>query len=104
MALLKNSPKQIFFIGTVVFILGYASIFIYHGYFQFLEPFGALISSYAIIKWLRNPGFREKFKRAEGEDGLTYFWNKLVIKLWVGILFLFMFFNSLFYFLKLILK
>lgn len=99
-----NSPRLIFYIGVVVFFMGYTLMFISYGLFQFLEPIGTLISSIAIIKWLRKPGLREKFQRDEGEDGLTYFWNKLAIKLWSFILFLYMFFNSLFYFLQIALK
>lgn len=95
-------PRLIFYIGFLLFLVGYISVFFDFGLFEFLKPIGTLISIYAIIQSLRVSGLGDKFKREKDEDELTYFWNKVVIQLWSGMLFIFMFLSSLTYLLQVI--
>lgn len=73
------------------------SVFFNRNLYQALQILGTGISIYAIVKWLREPDFKDKFKRDKAEDGLTYFWNKLAIRIWSGMFFAFMFINTLTY-------
>ena len=96
-------PRLTFYIGFLLFLVGHISAFSDFGLFELLKPVGTLISIYAIIQWLRTSRLADKFKREKGEDGLTYFWNKVAIRLWSGMLFTVMLFSSLMYLLQLIL-
>ena len=97
---MATSPRLIFYIGFLLFLVGYISVFFDFGLFEFLKPLGTLISIYAIIQWLMTSGLGEKLKREKDEDALTYFWNKVVIRLWSGMLFSFMLFGTLTYLLR----
>lgn len=100
---MKTKPRAIFYIGFLLFLIGLCAPFFRFGLLEFLKPTGTLISIYAIVTWLRASRLEDKFKSEKGEDGLTYFWNKVAIRLWSGILFTFMLFSSLTYFLQIIL-
>lgn len=93
---MTNNPRLLFYIGVLIYFLGFAAVFIVRP-LQFLQLIGMLISSYAIIRWLKSPNFSEKFKMEKNEDGLTYFWNKLAIRLWSGMFFLFMLISTMMY-------
>ena len=95
-------PRLIFYIGFLLFLVGYVSAFFDFGLLEFLNPIGTLISIYALIQWFRSSGLGNKFTREKGEDGLTYFWNKIVIRLWSGMFFAFMFLSTLTYLLQII--
>jgi len=94
---MTTRPRLIFYIGFLLFLIGYISVFFGLGLFESLKPIGTAISIYAIIQWFRASGLGDKFKREKDEDGLTYFWKKVVIRLWSGMLFTFMFFGTLTY-------
>jgi len=97
---MTTKPRLIFYIGFLLFLIGYISVFFDFGLFEFLKIIGTLISIYAIVQWLRTSGLADKFKREKDEGGLTYLWNKVVIRLWSGMLFTFMFFSTLTYLLQ----
>lgn len=101
---MTNKPRLLFYIGFLIFLIGFISEFFDLGMFRFLELIGTWISTYAIIKWLGNSKLKDKFHRENGEDVLTYFWNKIVIRLWGSMFFLFMFFSTLAYLLQIILN
>lgn len=96
------NPRAIFYIGFVVYLLGYTSVFFDFGILEFLKIVGMLISTFGVIRWLRSSGLGSKFEREKGEDGLTYFGNKIVLRLWSGMFFIMMLFGSLTYLLELI--
>jgi hypothetical protein len=83
--------------GFLLFLVGHTFVFFGFGVLEFLKPIGTMISIYAIVRWLMTSGLADKFKREKGEDGLTYFWNKIAIRLWSGMLFATMLFSSLIY-------
>ncbi len=97
---MTTKPRLIFYIGFLLFLVGYILVFFELGLFEILKPIGTLISTYAIVQWLRTSGLGDKFKKEKEDDGLTYFWNKVVIRLWSGMLFSFMFFSTLTYLLQ----
>lgn len=97
-----KSPRLLFYIGFLLFLLGYFSIFANLGFLGFLQLIGTAISGVSVVLWLMSPNFREKFKRGEREDALTYFWNKIAIRLWSGMFLIFMLGNTLTYFFRMI--
>ena len=87
---MAKNPRLLFYIGFSIFLLGHFSIFFNLKFFEFLQIVGTMIAVYSIVLWLMSPNFREKFKQEKGEDGLTYFWNKIAIRLWSGMFLIFM--------------
>ena len=100
---MTTKPKLVFYIGFVLFLVGHSSVFFDFEILEFLKPVGTMIAIYAVIQWLRSSRPGDKFRREKGEDGLTYFWNKVAIRLWSGMFFAIMLFSSLTYLLKSIL-
>lgn len=84
---MTTSPRLIFYIGFLLFVAGNILIFFHLKSLEFVKVIGTAISIYGVIQWLRTKGLADKFKKEKNEDGLTYFWNKLVIRLWSGIFF-----------------
>ncbi|AKQ47188.1 hypothetical protein TH63_18565 [Rufibacter radiotolerans] len=101
-----NGKKHLalFYLGFIVFLIGYSSVFFGLGILEFLQIIGTAISILAIKRWLRAPEFKAKFRKENNEDGLTYFWNKIVMRLWSAMFFSFMLFSTLSYFLRFILS
>ena len=81
------SPRLIFYIGFLLFLVGNILIFFHLKSFEFVKVIGTAVSIYAVIQWLRTKDLADKFKKEKNEDGLTYFWNKIAIRLWSGIFF-----------------
>ncbi|AYB33430.1 hypothetical protein D4L85_23825 [Chryseolinea soli] len=81
------TPRLIFYIGFLLFLVGDILIFFHLESFGFVKVIGTAVSLYAVIQWLRTKGLADKFKKEKNEDALTYFWNKLVLRLWSGIFF-----------------
>ncbi|MEP2671558.1 MAG: hypothetical protein ABJH04_21315 [Cyclobacteriaceae bacterium] len=81
--------------GILVFWIGeFGAIWI-----EFLSPIkliGFAMTSYGIYVWFKTKRFADEF-RYENEDVLTYFWNKIVLKLWTFILYTWMCFSILFW-------
>jgi hypothetical protein len=69
---------------------------------EFLKVVGTLISSFALLQWLREANIVLKFRKAKNEDELSFFWNKIVIRLWSGIIFIIMSFVTWIYLLEMI--
>ena len=67
-----------------------------------LKLLGFLSTTYGIIKWFKATTLSEEFQKEEGEDLLTYFWNKILLQLWTFILYSWMLLTMLFWILKFI--
>lgn len=96
------SPRLIFYFGFLIFLPGHASILLRLDFLEFLKVIGTLISSFALFQWLREANIPLKFKKQKNEDELTFFWHKIAIRLWSGIIFIIMFFITWIYLLEII--
>lgn len=96
------SPRLIFYLGFLVFLPGHVSLLFDLSFLEFLKVIGTLISSYALFLWFREADIAGKFKREVHEDQLTFFWNKIAIRIWSGIIFTIMFFVTWIYLISLI--
>lgn len=96
------SPRLVFYIGFVIFLPGHVSLLFDLNFLEFLKVIGTLISSYALFQWFRAADIAGKFKKEVHEDQLTFFWNKIAIRVWSGIIFTIMFFVTWIYLLSLI--
>jgi len=81
------TPRRIFYIGFLLFLIGNTLIFFHLKSLEFVKVIGTAVSIYAVIQWLGTKDLVNKFKNEKNEDGLTYFWNKIAIRLWSGIFF-----------------
>lgn len=96
------SPRIIFYLGFLIFLPGHISILFNSNFLEFLKVIGTLISSFALVQWLRAENISRKFRKEDSEDELTFFWNKIAIRIWSGIIFTIMFFITWIYLLELI--
>jgi hypothetical protein len=96
------SPRLVFYLGFVIFLPGHVSLLFDLNFLEFLKVIGTLISSYALFQWFRAADIAAKFKKDVHEDQLTFFWNKIAIRVWSGIIFTIMFFVTWIYLLSLI--
>ena len=96
------SPRLIFYLGFLVFLPGHVSLLFELNFLEFLKVIGTLISSYALLQWFREADIAVKFRKEVHEDKLTFFWNKIAIRIWSGIIFTIMFFVTWIYLLSLI--
>ena len=96
------SPRVIFYLGFLIFLPGHISILFNLTFLEFLKIIGTLISSFALVQWLREADIAGKFKKEKNEDELTFFWNKIAIRVWSGMIFTIMFFITWIYLLELI--
>jgi len=96
------SPRLIFYLGFLIFLPGHVSILFNLNFLEFLKVIGTLVSSFALVQWLRAANMARKFKKEENEDELTFFWNKIAIRIWSGIIFTIMFFITWIYLLEII--
>jgi hypothetical protein len=96
------SPRLIFYLGFLIFLPGHASILFQWNMLEFLKVVGTLISSFALVQWLREANLWLKFRKEKNEDELSFFWNKIAIRLWSGIIFIIMSFATWIYLLEMI--
>lgn len=96
------SPRLLFYVGFLIFLPGHAAILLNLGFLEFLKIVGTLISSYALVQWLREADMARKFRKEKNEDELMFFWNKIAIRLWSGIIFIIMAFVTWIYVLEMI--
>jgi hypothetical protein len=96
------SPRLIFYPGFLIFLPGHASLLFNLNFLEFLKVVGTLISSLALVQWLRVEDIAAKFRKDEHENQLSFFWNKIAIRIWSGIIFTIMFFITWIYLLQLI--
>ena len=95
-------PRLLFYVGFLIFLPGHAAILLNLGILEFLKIVGTLISSYALVWWLREANIAMKFRKEKNEGELTFFWNKIAIRLWSGIIFIIMSFVTWIYILEMI--
>jgi hypothetical protein len=88
------TPRLIFYIGFLLFLAGNTLGFFHLKSLEFVKVIGTAVSIYAAIQWLRSKDLANKFKKEKNEDDLTYFWNKLAIRIWSGIFFVIMLFST----------
>ena len=81
--MMKN-PRVLFYIGFLIFLIGDYSTFLGLKFLEFLQLVGTTISVVSVIFWLRATTFKEIFRRDPRQDTLTYFWNKIAVRLWSG--------------------
>lgn len=96
------SPRLIFYLGFLIFLPGHVSFLFNLNFLEFLKVVGTLISSFALFQWLRAADIAGKFRKEKSENELTFFWNKIAIRIWSGIIFTIMFFVTWIYLLQLI--
>ena len=91
---MKATPRVIFYIGFLLFIIGNTFVIFHFKSLEFVKVVGTAVSTYAVIQWLKTKDLADKFKKEKNEDGLTYFWNKIAIRLWSAMFFTIMFISS----------
>jgi hypothetical protein len=96
------SPRLIFYLGFLIFLPGHVSILFKLNFLEFLKVIGTLVSSFALVQWLREADIASKFRKDKNENELVFFWNKIAIRLWSGIIFTIMFFVTWIYLLNLL--
>jgi hypothetical protein len=96
------SPRLIFYLGFLVFLPGHVSLLFDLNFLEFLKVIGTLISSFALYQWLRAADIASKFRKDKNEDELVFFWTKIAVRIWSGIIFTIMFFITWIYLLELI--
>ena len=96
------SPRLIFYVGFLIFLPGHVSFLFNLDFLEFSKVIGTLVSSFALVQWLRFSNVIEKFTKKKNEDELAFFWNKIAIRLWSGIIFIIMFFVTWIYLLEVI--
>jgi hypothetical protein len=96
------SPRLIFYLGFLVFLPGHVSLLFNLNFLEFLKVIGTLISSFALYQWLRAADIASKFRKDKNEDELVFFWTKIAVRIWSGIIFTIMFFITWIYLLELI--
>ena len=96
------SPRFIFYLGFLVFLPGHVSLIFNLNFLEFLKVIGTSISSFALVQWLRHENILGKFKKGKNEDDLIFFWTKIAVRIWSGIIFTIMFFVTWIYLLELI--
>ena len=96
------SPRLVFYVGFLIFLPGHVSFLFNLDFLEFLKVIGTLISSFALFQWLRASDMMGKFTKSKNEDELSFFWNKIAIRLWSGIIFIIMFFVTWIYLLEVI--
>jgi hypothetical protein len=79
--------------GILVYIVGVFG-FIWSRLFDWLALTGIIMTFTGIIFYFKTTKKEEMFPSAK-EDALTYFWNVIVLKLWVGMIAMFMIFGTL---------
>jgi hypothetical protein len=94
------SPRLVFYVGFLVFLPGHVSILFKLDFLEFLKVVGTLISSFALVQWLREADLIHSFTKEKNEDELSFFWNKIAIRVWSGIIFTIMFFVTWIYILE----
>ena len=96
------SPRLIFYVGFLIFLPGHVSILFKLDFLEFLKVVGTLVSSFALVQWIRAASVARTFKKERNEDELTFFWNKIAIRIWSAIIFTIMFFVTWIYLLELL--
>jgi hypothetical protein len=96
------SPRLVFYVGFLIFLPGHVSFLFNLDFLEFLKVVGTLISSFALFQWLRASDMLVKFTKSKNEDELSFFWNKIAIRIWSGIIFIIMFFVTWIYLLEVI--
>ena len=94
------SPRLIFYVGFLIFLPGHVSILFKLDFLEFLKVIGTLISSFALVQWIRIASVERTFKKERNEDEISYFWNKIAIRVWSAIIFTIMFFVTWIYLLE----
>ncbi len=96
------SPRFVFYLGFLVFLPGHVSLLFNLNFLEFLKIVGTSISSFALVQWLRTEDIIAKFKKGSNEDELVFFWTKIAVRVWSGIIFTIMFFITWIYLLELL--
>ncbi|MBL0745961.1 hypothetical protein [Chryseolinea lacunae] len=68
--------------GILLFLIGFFTGMFWIKYLQLLVPIGTLMTFTGIFFYFKEGHFATGFARGPKEDGLTYFWNTIVLKFW----------------------
>jgi hypothetical protein len=94
------NPRYIFYFGFLVFLPGHVALLFKLDFLEFLKVVGTLISSFALFQWFRAADIASKFKKDKNQDELVFFWTKIAVRVWSGIIFTIMFFITWIYLLE----
>lgn len=80
MVVLRRRITQLVFYGILVFLVGFFFGKYWLEYFQWLIPFGSLMTFLGIYLFFAKTDLKGEFQFGSSDDVLTYFWNVLFLK------------------------
>lgn len=80
--------------GVLTFAVGYIVGYAWVKPLQYLILVGTLMTYSGIISFFKETDLNQEFKAEKGEDAMTYFWNRIVLKVWTFIFMVWMLFAS----------
>ena len=78
----KKRINQLIGYGILVFVSGFVLGLTVNEYLQLLMPLGTISTYLGIIIFFKTTDLKSEFTQDKGEDPLSYFWNKIVLKFW----------------------
>lgn len=67
--------------GILIFFIALVT-FYWFPFMKYFIPIGTILTYYGSFLFLKNTNLREEFKFENGMGFLTYFWDKLALKIW----------------------
>ena len=96
------SPRLIFYVGFLIFLPGHVSFLFNLDFLEFLKVDRNVDLFFCFISMAARRGHVAEIHEIQNEDELSFFWNKIAIRLWSGIIFIIMFFVTWIYLLEVI--
>ena len=81
--------------GILIFVIGYIVGYAWVKPLQYLILLGTMMTYTGTIFFFKETDLKQEFKVEKGEDAMTYFWNKIVLKFWTFIFLVWMFCASM---------
>ena len=69
--------------GILIFVLGFILGLLVHPAFQLLLPLGSVATYTGVFLYFRQKNVFIALRREQSEDVIFYFFNKIILKLWV---------------------
>lgn len=86
----KRIVNRLIGYGILVFVVGFFAGQLLTAYLQWLIPMGTAMTFIGVFFFFKTTNLTVEFSKNPGDDILTYFWNVIVLKLWVLIFILWM--------------
>lgn len=86
----RKKINQLVGYGILIFLSGFFGGRFLHQFLQWLILLGSLMTFLGIYFFFKTVNLKTEFEFNQRDDFLTYFWNKLVLKLWTLIFTLWM--------------